>query len=78
MIGGKTMVNYDNLWKILIDKKLKKTDLRKLAVLSPNTVAKLSKGETVDLASLVKICDTLNCSLSEIVEYTPSLAKVSE
>jgi DNA (cytosine-5)-methyltransferase 1 len=66
------MVNYDNLWKLLIDKKLKKTDLKKLAVLSPNTVAKMGKGETVDLASLVKICDTLNCSLSEIVEYTPS------
>jgi len=69
------MVNYDNLWKLLIDKKLKKTDLKKLAVLSPNTLAKLGKGQTVDLSSLVKICDTLDCSLSEIVEYTPSTVR---
>jgi DNA-binding Xre family transcriptional regulator len=66
------LVNYDKLWKLLIDKKLKKTDLRTVASLSPNTVAKLSKGETVEMGSLIKICDTLNCSLSEIVEYTPS------
>jgi DNA (cytosine-5)-methyltransferase 1 len=65
-------VNYDKLWKLLIDKKLKKTELKNLAVLSPNTLAKLGKGEVVDMVSLIKICDTLNCSLSEIVEYTPS------
>ena len=64
-------ISYDKLWKLLIDKKLKKTDLKNLAVLSPNTLAKLGKDEIVDMKSLLKICDTLNCSLSEIVEYTP-------
>jgi DNA (cytosine-5)-methyltransferase 1 len=68
-------INYDKLWKLLIDKKLNKTELKNLAVLSPNTVAKLGKGEIVDMVSLIKICDTLNCSLSEIVEYTPDLNK---
>ena len=69
---------YDNLWKLLIDKKLKKTDLKNLASLTTNTLAKLGKGEVVDMASLVKICDTLDCSLSDIVEYTPSLVKAGE
>lgn len=71
-------INYDNLWKLLIDRKINKTDLKNMAVLSPNTVAKMGKGEIVDMLSLVKICDTLNCSLSEIVEYTPSLVKAGE
>ena len=65
-------ISYDKLWKILIDKKLKKTDLKELASLSPNTLAKLGKDEIVDMQTLLKICDTLNCSLSDIVDYTPS------
>ena len=69
------MINYDKLWKILIDKKMNKTDLRKIASLTTHTLAKLSKGEIVDMQSLVKICDKLNCSLSEIVEYTPTSIK---
>jgi len=64
-------ISYDKLWKILIDKKMNKTDLRTLASLSTNTLAKLSKNEIVDMQSLLKICDTLNCSLSDVVEYTP-------
>jgi DNA (cytosine-5)-methyltransferase 1 len=68
-------INYDKLWKLLIDKKLKKTDLKNLASLSTHTLAKLGKGEAVDMVSLIKICNTLKCSLSEIVEYTPDLSE---
>lgn len=68
-------LSYSKLWKILIDKKLKKTDLRQLANLSPNTLAKLGKDEIVDMQSLIKICDALNCALSDIVEYFPEQKK---
>jgi DNA (cytosine-5)-methyltransferase 1 len=64
-------ISYDKLWKLLIDKKIKKTDLRNSASLTTNTLAKLGKGEVVDMQSLLKICDAMNCSLSDIVEYTP-------
>ena len=65
-------MNYDKLWKLLIDKKLKKTDLKSLANLSPNTLAKLGKGEIVDMQSLIKICNALSCNLTDIVEYEPN------
>ena len=51
------------------------TDLRQLANLSPNTLAKLGKDEIVDMQSLIKICDALNCELSDIVEYFPEQKK---
>lgn len=69
-------LSYDKLWKLLIDKKLKKTDLKSLACLSPNTLAKLGKNEAVDMQSLIKICNALNCSLSDIVEYHPDGTKI--
>ena len=65
-------ISYDKLWKLLIDMKLKRTDLKGMASLSPNTLAKLGKSEIVDMQSLLKICDSLNCSLSDIVEYAPN------
>ena len=64
-------LSYNNLWKLLIDRKIKKTDLMRMAGLSPNTLAKLGKDEIVDMQSLLKICDTLICNLSDIVEYIP-------
>ena len=70
-------LSYDKLWKVLIDKKINKTDLRTAASLSTNTLAKLGKDEVVDMQSLLKICDTLDCLLSDVVEYTP-LAKAGE
>jgi len=64
-------LSYDKLWKLLIDRKMKKTELKTLAGLSPNTLAKLGKDEIVDMQSLLKICNTLNCDLSDIMEYSP-------
>jgi len=66
-------LSYNKLWKLLIDKKIKKTELKNMAGLSPNTLAKLGKDENVDMQTLMKICDTLKCDLSEIVEYTPEM-----
>ena len=64
-------LSYDKLWKLLIDKKMKKTELKALAGLSTNTLAKLGKVEIVDMQSLLKICDALSCNLSDIMEYMP-------
>lgn len=60
--------NYDKLWKILIDKKMSKTDLRILAKISSSTLAKLGKEEVVSTDVLLKICNVLNCDISDILE----------
>lgn len=65
------MLSYDNLWKTLIDKKMKKTDLKEAAKIGSNTLARLGKGETVDMQVLIRICKALRCNLTDIVEYTP-------
>jgi DNA (cytosine-5)-methyltransferase 1 len=61
-------ISYNRLWKLLIDKNLSKTELRKLAGVSTNVIAKLGKSESISMDSLGKICAALNCELSDIVE----------
>ena len=61
-------MNYNKLWKLLIDKKLKKKDLREMAGLSTNVIAKMGKGEPVSMDTLAKITITLKCGLNDIVE----------
>lgn len=68
--GGYTMaVSYNRLWKLLIDKKMSKADLRKQAGLAPNTMTKLRRDEPVAMAVLEKICATLDTDFGDIVEY---------
>lgn len=62
-------LSYNNLWKLLIDKNLKKSELHKLTGLSQSTIAKLSKGENVNTEVLDRICSALDCQISDIVEY---------
>lgn len=66
--GAKMNVSYDKLWKLLIDKKMNRTDLKNTAGVSFNVLAKMSRNEFVSLESLCKICATLNCDLGDIVE----------
>lgn len=61
-------ISYKKLWKLLIDKDMKKEDLRIKAGLSTNTIAKLGKNENVNTDMLVKICAALNCDISDIME----------
>lgn len=63
-------INYNKLWKLLIDKNLKKTDLIKKAGVSTNVLSHLSHNESVSLSSVEKICKTLNCNIEDIVEFT--------
>lgn len=61
-------INYNKLWKLLIDRHMSKTDLRHLCGISTGTLAKLGKGESVSTDTLVKICEALNVDVSEIME----------
>ena len=61
-------VSYDKLWKLLIDKDMTKTDLRKQTEIASSTLSKMSRSEYVSLEVLVRICCALNCELSDIVE----------
>lgn len=63
-------VSYDKLWKLLIDKKMNKTNLKEEAGISFNILAKMGRNEFVSLESLYKICNTLGCDISEIMEFT--------
>lgn len=62
-------VSYNRLWKLLIDKKMSKADLRKAAGLAPNTMTKLRRDEPVAMLVLEKICSTLDTDFGDIVEY---------
>lgn len=64
-------VSYKKLWKILIDKDMKKKDLQKAAGVSWASVTKLSKGETVSMDTLIKICKALECDIGDIMELIP-------
>lgn len=62
-------VSYKKLWKILIDKDMKKTNLQKESGVSWSSITKLSKGETVSMDVLMKVCQSLNCDIGDIVEF---------
>ena len=64
-------VGYNKLWKLLIDNKMNKSELGKAVKISPNTVAKLGKDETVSLDILMSICQVFHCNIGDIMEYIP-------
>lgn len=64
-------MNYNKLWKLLIDKQMKKSDLRKRAGISSSSLAKLSKDGNVTTDVLCKICQELDCDVSDIMEFVP-------
>ena len=61
-------ISYKKLWKLLIDKDMRKLDLQRVAGISSTSVAKLAKGENVNTDILVKICKALKCDTSDIME----------
>jgi len=64
-------VSYKKLWKLLIDKDMKKKGLREAAGISTSSMAKLGKNENVTTDVLVKICKALKCDISDIMEIEP-------
>ena len=64
-------LSYKKLWVLLIEKGLKKTDLKKLCNISPPTLAKMGKNENISMEALQKICRALDCNIGDIVDYVP-------
>ena len=61
-------VNYDKLWNLMIDKKINKTQVSEKAGITTNAMAKLGRNESVQVETLAKICNVLNCDIEDIVE----------
>lgn len=68
-------VSYNKLWKLLVDKKMSKADLRKAADLAPNTMTKLRRDEPVSMLVLEKICSTLCVDFGDIMQYVADVEK---
>lgn len=64
-------VSYKKLWKLLIDKDIKKKDLSSMAGVSPATITKMGKGGHVTTEVLLKICTALECTMADIIEIVP-------
>lgn len=64
-------ISYKNLWKLLIDRDMKKKDLQKLAGISAASITKLGKNENVNTEIIAKICTALKCDVSDIMEVIP-------
>ena len=65
-------ISYNKLWKLLIDKKMSKADLRRAADISPNTMTKLRRDEPVNLSILSRVCDVLECDFGDIIQHIPN------
>ncbi|NLE04244.1 MAG: helix-turn-helix transcriptional regulator [Crenarchaeota archaeon] len=72
------VISYKKLWKLLIDRDLKKRDLQMMAGISSASIAKLGKGENVNTDILVKICNALNCDVSDIMEIATDEATIRQ
>lgn len=63
-------ISYNKLWKLLVDKKMSKADLRKAAGIAPNTMTRLRRDEEVTLSVLNRICITLDVNIGDVMEFT--------
>ena len=66
------IVSYNKLWKLLIDKKMTKQDLRRITRISPSVISKMGKGQSVTTDILLRICDMLDCDFADIMEVDRS------
>lgn len=64
-------ISYNKLWKLLIDKKMSKADLRRAAGVAPNTMTKLRRDEEVSMSVLIRICTALDANIGEIMDLIP-------
>ena len=66
-------ISYNKLWKLLIDRKMSKADLRRAAGIAPNTLTKLNRDEEVTLETLGKICAALGVNIGDIIDLLPQV-----
>lgn len=62
-------ISYNGLWKILIDKNLQRKDLKEALKISSSTFAKMSRGETVSMEVLMRLCEYLDCNIGDLVSF---------
>lgn len=62
-------ISYNRMWKLLVDKKMSKADLRKAANIAPNTITKLRRDKAVNLAIIGRIYNVFDCEFDDIMEY---------
>lgn len=65
-------VSYNKLWKLLVDKKMSKADLRRAVEISPNTMTKLRCDEEVSISVLKRLCEYLECNIGDICDFIPA------
>lgn len=68
-------ISYKKLWKLLIDRDMKKKDLKEASGISTASIAKLGKNENVNTEILIKVCKALNCDISDIMEIVDDTEK---
>lgn len=68
-------VSYNKLWKLLIDKKMSRAELRRAASISPNTMTKLTRDEEVSMAVMGRICDVLETNIGDVMDFIPDEEK---
>ena len=71
-------ISYNKLWKLLVDKRMSKADLRRAAGIAPNTMTKLRRDEEVTLTVLNKICSALGSDIGDIMEFIPDVVQTEE
>lgn len=67
-MSTESLICYNRLWKLMVDKNINKTQLKDIAHISTNAVAKMSKNEYVSLDTIVKICYALDCEIEDVIE----------
>lgn len=67
-MSSERLICYNRLWKLMVDKNINKTQLKEIAHISTNAVAKMSKNEYVSLDTIVKMCRALDCEIEDILE----------
>jgi len=68
--GKCVKISYNKLWHLILDKNMKKSDLKRATGISTATIAKLDKGQNVTTDILIRICEALDCELSDIMELS--------
>ena len=68
----KIAINYNKLWKLLIDKNMKKKDLMNLCKISTSTLAKMGKDKQVSMEVIIPICKSLECNVGDILDIIPN------
>lgn len=71
-------INYNRLWKLLIDKKMKRTELMHAANISSNVLARLSRDKAVSMESMAKICEVLDCNIGDVMDFVPEAENVGK